>query len=201
MPAFLELYPRLQLDWSLENRRVDLVRENYDAAIGSGVEADANVVARQLVPLKLLTVASPAYLARRGAPETADDLSRHDCIRVRSATTGRILNWEFAIGAETLTAQVGGRLILSDFDAILDAALAGVGIARLGAHHVLPLLDTGRLTRVLPQLSISAGAIHIYYTRARRTPAKVRAFVDFLTDAFSQNEYIKRVWALPTVNP
>ncbi|RQS67496.1 LysR family transcriptional regulator [Burkholderia sp. Bp8963] len=205
MPAFLERYPDLRLDWSFENRHVDLVKEGFDAAIGSGVEDDANVVARELVPIRLLTVASPAYLAKHGTPATLADLSRHDCIRLRSATTGRVRDWAFTVNGavtgsvngasndETVTVPVDGRVVLTDLDAICDAAVAGMGLARLGVHHVLPHLDAGRLVCVLTQYPATVGTIHVYYAHARLTPPKVRAFVEFLTESFAQSAWRARV--------
>jgi DNA-binding transcriptional LysR family regulator len=197
MPAFLARYPAMTLDWSFENRHVDLVREGFDAAIGSGVEADANLVARQLVPLKFLTVASPDYLARRGVPRSVKDLAAHDCIRLRSATTGRLRDWAYRVNGEVVSLAVTGRLILTDLDAMLEATLAGMGMALLGAHHVLPSLSAGKLISVLPGQAASSGAIHVYYAQARLTPPKVRAFVDFLTEAFTQNETIQQIRAMP----
>lgn len=196
MPAFLERYPDIRLDWSLENRHVDLVKEGFDAAIGAGVEDDANVVARELVPIRMLTVASPAYLAKRGEPATLADLSHHDCIRLRSATTGRVRDWAFAVGGETVTVPVDGRVVLTDLDAICEAAAAGIGLARLGVHHVLPFLDDGRLVRVLPQFPTTVGTIYAYYAHARLTPPKVRAFIEFLTESFARSEWRARVDAL-----
>lgn len=193
MPAFLERYPDLRLDWSLENRHVDLVKEGFDAAIGSGVEDNANVVARELVPIRLLTVASPAYLAKHGEPATLAELSRHDCIRLRSATTGRVRDWAFTVNGETVTVPIDGRIVLTDLDAICDAAVAGMGLARLGAHHVLPHLDEGRLVRVLTRYPAMAGTIYVYYAHARLTPPKVRAFVEFLTESFSRSDWRARV--------
>ncbi|WGS45359.1 LysR family transcriptional regulator [Burkholderia sp. JSH-S8] len=193
MPAFLERYPGIRLDWSFENRHVDLVREGFDTAIGSGVEDDANVVARELAPIRPLIVASPAYLSKHGAPATLADLAHHDCIRLRSATTGRIREWAFAVDNETVTAPVDGRVVLTDLDAICDAAVAGMGLARLGAHHVLPYLDDGRLVRVLERFPATAGTIHVYYAHARLTPPKVRAFVEFLTESFAQSAWRARI--------
>jgi len=195
MPDFLARYPAIRLDWSFENRHVDLVKEGFDAAIGAGIEADANVVARQLVPMKLLTVGAPAYLKERGAPLLLADLAMHDCIRLRSATTGRLRDWAFVVNRETVTVPVEGRLILSDLDAICDAALAGMGLARLGAHHVLPYLDDGRLVPVLPKFPSPPGAIQVYYAHYRLTPPKVRAFVDYLTKALGDSKAIARVAA------
>jgi DNA-binding transcriptional LysR family regulator len=197
MPRFLARYPALRLDWSFENRRVDLVREGFDAAIGAGIGADANVVARPLVPLKLLTVAAPAYLAARGAPATLSDLGRHDCIRLRSATTGRLRDWTFVVGGDTVTVPVDGRIVLTDLDAIGEAALAGLGLARLGAHQVLPRLEDGRLVRVLEQFPAPPGAIQVYYAHYRLTPPKVRAFVDFLSETLAKSDWVNRVAALP----
>ncbi len=196
MPAFLARYPAIRLDWSFENRQVNLVEEGFDAAIGAGIEADANVVARRLAPIRPLTVASPAYLAAHGTPATLADLAHHDCIRLRSATTGRLRDWEFNVGGDTVTVPVDGRLVLTDLDAICEAAVAGMGLARLGAHHVLPYLDDGRLVQVLPGYPATGGTIYIYYAHYRLTPPKVRAFIDYLTDAFEQSAWLKRIEAL-----
>lgn len=195
MPAFLARYPAIRLDWSFENRHVDLVKEGFDAAIGSGVEADANVVARQLLPLNMLVVAAPAYLARYGEPASLADLAAHDCIRMRSATSGRLRDWEFTRNGETITVEVDGRLILSDLDAICEASLAGMGLARLGAHHVMHHLQAGRLQQVLVDYPTSAGAIYVYYAHYRLTPPKVRAFVDFLSASFAESDWMRRLAA------
>lgn len=197
MPAFLARYPDIQLDWSFENRHVDLVKEGYDAAIGAGVAADANVVARELIPLKLLTVASPDYLERRGTPQMLDDLAGHECIRLRSTTSGRLRDWAYLCEGETLTVPVNGRLVFSDLDAILSSALAGMGLARLGAHHVLPYLDRGELLPVLGQFSAPAGSIKVYYPYHRLMPPKVRVFVDYLSEALAAENSVQRVKAMP----
>jgi DNA-binding transcriptional LysR family regulator len=193
LPEFLARYPAIQLDWSFENRHIDLVREGFDAAIGSGVAVDANVVARELIPLHMVTVASPDYLARHGQPQTLDDLRRHDCIRLRSATTGRLREWTFLHDGESVSASVTGRMVFTDLDAMLDATLAGMGLARLGAHHVLPHLDSGRLVALLPAAAAPAGSIHVYYTHYRLTPPKVRAFVDFLTESLVNSDWARRI--------
>jgi len=184
MPAFLERYPDIQLDWNFENRHVDLVKDGFDAAIGAGIAPDANVVARQLMPIRLLTVASPSYLAAHGTPMDIDDLSRHECIRLRSATTGRLWGWSFPVENEMITVPVDGRMIFTDLDAVCEAALAGMGLARLGVHHVLPHLESGRLVPVLPQSVAVAGTICVYYAHYRLTPPKVRAFVEYLDAHF-----------------
>ncbi len=193
MPAFMARYPAIRLDWSLENRQVDLVKEGFDAAIGAGIAVDASVVARQLTPLRMLIVAAPAYLDAHGTPVTLADLSHHDCIRLRSATSGRLRDWSFQVDGETVTMPVEGRLVLTDIDAICDAAVTGMGLARLGVHHVLPYLDDGRLVRVLNEFPAPTGAIQVYYAHYRLTPPKVRAFIDFLIEEFNASPWLTRV--------
>jgi DNA-binding transcriptional LysR family regulator len=193
MPAFLARYPGIRLDWSMENRHVDLVKEGFDAAIGAGIADDASVVARQLVPLKIIAVASPDYLLRHGTPTRPAELADHACIRLRSATNGRLRDWLFFDQGETVTVPVDGRVILNDLDAILESTLAGMGIGLLGAHHVLPHLDSGKLVQLLPDYPSPTGAIHVYYAHYRLTPPKVRAFVDFLSETVSQSDWCKRL--------
>jgi DNA-binding transcriptional LysR family regulator len=184
MPEFLASYPDIRLDWSLENRHVDLVREGFDAAIGSGLEDDANLVARKLLSIDLMTVGAPVYLAARGVPQSLADLAQHDCIRLRSATSGRLRDWSFQVGDESVTVPVDGRIVFTDLDAICDAALGGLGLARLGAYHVGHYISSGQLQPVLQQHPFTSGTICVYYAHYRLIPPKVRAFVDFLSERF-----------------
>lgn len=193
MPAFLTRYPAINLDWSFDNRHVDLVKEGFDAAIGAGIASDSTVVARELVPLRLVTVASPAYLMRMGVPRALSDLDKHDCIRLRSATTGRVREWQYIVAGEVVSVPVTGRLVMSDLDAICDCALAGLGLARLGAHHALTHLDSGRLVQVLPELRAPEGAIHVYYAHYRLTPPKVITFVNYLTETLQAGGLLERL--------
>lgn len=197
MPEFLRRYPGLELDWSFENRRVDLVREGFDAAVGAGLAPDSTAVARTLVPLRILTVASPDYLAAHPAPADLNALWQHSCIRLRSASTGRLRAWEFVADGEALVAPVQGRVVVNDLDAVCDAALAGMGIARLGAHHVMDHLRSGRLVRVLPQWHAAPGAIQLYYPHFRHTPPKLRVLVDYLVDSLQAQGLAQAIADLP----
>lgn len=193
MPAFLTRYPAISLDWSFDNRQVDLIKEGFDAAIGAGIASDATVVARELVPLRLVTVAAPAYLMRMGVPRTLADLEKHDCIRLRSATTGRLRAWQYLVAGEVVSVPVNGRLVMNDQDAICDCALAGLGVARLGVHHALAHLDAGRLVQVLPEMRAPQGAIHLYYAHYRLTPPKVSALVEYLSESLRASGLLERL--------
>lgn len=196
MPEFLRRYPGLELDWSFENRRVDLVRDGFDAAIGAGLAPDSTAVARTLVPLHLLTVAAPDYLGAHGTPTELQGLLQHSCIRLRSASTGRLRDWEFVVDGVPTVVPVQGRVVVNDLDAVCDAALAGMGIARLGAHHVLDHLRSGRLVRVLPQWHAVPSSIQLYYPHFRHTPPKLRVLVDYLVESLEAQGLARSIAAL-----
>lgn len=193
MPEFMERYPAIHIDWSFGNRHVDLVSEGYDAAIGSELKSEANIVARALLPIKILTVAAPAYLEKYGTPQFLSELAQHECIRLRSETSGRIHDWTFLNNHELLTVRVQGRHIFTDQEAICDSAINAVGIARLGAHHALPHLKSGRLIKILDAHVVTTGKIQLYYTHYNLTPRKIRVFIDYLTEKFAANNWLQEV--------
>lgn len=96
LPAFIERYPDVQVDWSFENRQVDLIGEGFDAAIGGGMELAPGVVAQRLAPLHVIAVASPDYLKGRQPPRQPHELEDLDGVSMRSALTGRLRVWEIA---------------------------------------------------------------------------------------------------------
>jgi DNA-binding transcriptional LysR family regulator len=178
LAAFQSQFPDIQVDLRLENRRVDLVAEGYDCAIGASLSLDSSVVARPLATLRSVMCASPAYLAEYGEPHKLSDLAAHRCIVMRSDTTGRLRPWEFAGRGGQRTLQPTPALQLSDPESIAAAAMAGCGIALVGAHHVAPALVEGRLVRVLKDLHGARFPIVIYYAKRRLLPQRTRAFVD-----------------------
>jgi len=193
MPAFMARYPGVTLDIHLENRRVDLVAGGFDAAIGGGFELSPGVVARELMPAHGLVVASPAYLLGRKAPVTPADLADLDAIVMRSPQSGRAKPWEMRNRAgEGVSALLRPRVFLNDPDAILAAALMGMGVAMLVMTDLEPHLESGALQRVLPDWYVDIGAISLYFTSQKLMPAKTRAFVDFITQAFRAQNMAER---------
>lgn len=178
LPAFQERFPEVQLDLRLENRRVDLVAEGYDCAIGASLAPDSTLVARPLATLWPVLCASPAYLCAHGEPRKLSDLSNHRCIVMRSDTTGRLRGWEFSGRGRQPGFEPAGALQLTDPESIAAAAIAGCGIALVGVHHVARAIVDGRLVRVLKDLHGARFQIVIYYTKQRLLPPRTRAFVD-----------------------
>ncbi len=153
LPQFLALHPLIRPQWHFENRRVDLIAEGFDAAIGGGFELTPGVISRTLAPAHLVAVASPAYLAARSCPEHPEDLARFDNIVLRSSLTGRVrqATMRNAAGLESAL-RLPESIILNDPVAMREATLLGLGISLLTVPDVLPWLERGELVRLLPRL-------------------------------------------------
>jgi DNA-binding transcriptional LysR family regulator len=203
LPRFLARYPRIRAEWHFENRQVDLVLEGYDLAIGGGFELASGYVARPLAPAHIVAVASPGYLRGRKAPSGPEALARLDGIVMRSLGTGRIRHWTMrdARGRE-VPAWLSESLVLNDPGAMREAARLGLGVTMLAVPDVLSDLESGVLVRVLPGWYADAGAISLYYASRTLLPAKTRAFVDFVMEAFKAERLAERFSAkASTVKP
>ncbi|GJD64725.1 LysR family transcriptional regulator [Methylobacterium frigidaeris] len=187
LPGFLARYPRIKPEWYFENRQVDLVAEGYDAAIGGGFDLSPSIVARALAPAHIIAVASPTYMRGRVSPPDPAGLQALDGIVMRSLQTGRIRHWTMrdAAGRET-GALLQEKVVVNEPSAMREAALLGLGVALLAVPDVLPALDKGELVRLVPRWYADAGAISVYFASRALLPAKTRAFVDWVIDAFRE---------------
>ena len=130
---YLDRWPDVEAELSFSDDYSDLVRDGIDLAIRIGGDGDSRLVRRVLAPHRLITCASPAYLARHGMPATLDELPRH---QVLAFVHAGVVPWRYSAGGEERQLHVAGRLRLGNTEALRDAALAGAGIAQLGAFLV-----------------------------------------------------------------
>jgi DNA-binding transcriptional LysR family regulator len=193
LPGFLERYPRVRPELHFENRPVDLVAEGYDAAIGGGFDLSPGIVARVLAPAHLIAVASPSYLGARRAPLDPSGLASLDGIVMRSLKSGRIRHWTLrnAAGRE-VPGPLSESIVVNDPSAMREAALLGLGVTMLAVPDVVQALEAGTLVRVLPRWYADAGAISLYYASRAHLPAKSRAFIDWVVEAFSARRLAER---------
>lgn len=193
LPAFLARHPLIRPDWHFENRPVDLIAEGYDAALGGGFELAPGVVSRALAPAHIVAVASKAYMAERTPPADPAGLAGFAGIVMRSSRTGRVRQWMMrdAAGAE-MPARLAETITLNDPAAMREAALLGLGVTLLAVPDVLPWIERGELVRLLPGWYADAGAISIYYANRTLMPAKTRAFIDFVVEAFQHGRLAER---------
>jgi DNA-binding transcriptional LysR family regulator len=196
LPPFLARYPLIRPEWHFENRPVDLVTEGYDAAIGGGFDLASGLVARTLVPAHIVVVASPAYMAGRTPPADPAGLAAFDGIAMRSLRTGRIRPWMLRNAAGTeMAGTLADTIVLNDPAAMREAARLGLGVSLVALPDVQAELARGDLVRLLPDWYVDAGAISLYYASRAHLPAKTRAFVDFVVEAFRHERLAERLAA------
>ena len=189
LPPFLAKYPRIKPEWHFENRPVDLIAENYDAAIGGAFDLTPGLVSRRLAPVHVVAVASPAYMSGRTPPTDPSELAAFNGIVMRSLHTGRIRQWMFrnAKGIE-VAGTLAETIVVNDPTAMREAARLGLGVSLIALFDVLPELEHGDLIRLLPNWYADAGAISLYYASRTHISAKTRVFVDFVVNAFKSEQ-------------
>jgi DNA-binding transcriptional LysR family regulator len=176
-------YPEVTLDFDLDDRMVDLVRERFDAAVRISGMADSSLVARRLAACPLVIVASPAYLRRAGIPATPADLRAHECLTYSIVRTPNELRLRAPQGRWVAVTVHGSIRCNSDF-VLKQAALDGLGLGTFPDFFVERELAEGRLVRVLPEYETPAASVNVVYATRRQLLPKVRAFVDFLAGRF-----------------
>jgi DNA-binding transcriptional LysR family regulator len=177
---FTRQYPRVQIALSLTSRLVDLVGEQFDLALRAGKLEDSSLVARKVAAVDLALYATKAYLDRRGRPKTVAELAGHDCILNRSRGGGDTWTLDGPDGEERV--EVNGPLQADAMFFLMDAALAGGGVALLPQDIADGEFRAGRLERVLPEHALRGGAYYLLMPSSRLIPAHVLLFRDFLVE-------------------
>ncbi len=182
---FHRAHPDVVLDIVIDDSLSDIVEGRFDAGIRVGERLEKDMIAVRLTPdVRMLALASPAYLARHGEPKTPADLHRHACINWRFPGTGRIYRWEFATkGKKKFEIAVEGPLISNHQDVVLEGALQGLGILyAYDDDRVDEAIARGRLKRVLAGWSLTSPGLYLYYSNRRHPQPALRAFIDCMLD-------------------
>lgn len=175
---FLAAHPKVRLEFVLSEPHADMVAESIDVAIrGGGDVLEPTLVARRIGTNRASLVASPAYLAARGTPESPDDLSLHDCLAM-PPTSGHTV-WTLDGPNGPVKAQVAGRFYANSTLALLKAAVAGLGIALLSDLVTGPQVRSGELTEVLADHGVAGRDVYLVYLSRRHLPRAVSAFIEF----------------------
>lgn len=183
IPAFMEAFPNVSLECDYSDHKVDLMGSSVDLALRIGQLEDSSLIARKLAPVRSYAVAAPTYIARRGLPANPAELAEHEVLLYSQHGNGHTQTWTFsaAVGGE-VSVRVNGALLANVGDALVDAAVAGLGVATLPDFIVSQHLTEGRLQRVLPEWTTFDGALWAVFPHNRHVSAPVRAFVDFMRD-------------------
>ena len=187
LPDFFTRYPDIQMEMGCSDRPVDLVEEGVDCAVRGGHLVDSSLIARRVGILHFVTCATPAYLDRYGRPTHPDELTRHLCVNYFSSKTGKIIDWDFSRGVERVQVALPGNIALNDTTAYTAAGLAGLGIVQMPNFLLEPLLADGSFEKVLPEWSSDSIPVHLVYPQNRHLSAKVRVFVEWVAELFSNH--------------
>ncbi|MDX3927171.1 MAG: LysR substrate-binding domain-containing protein [Shinella sp.] len=184
LPAFLRQHPGLTVEARHEDRYVDLVAEGFDVAVRIGDLADSRLIARKLAPASRLLCASPDYLAERGSPAHPSDLGKHACIGFSRLASHPV--WHLGDNGKTIAVRISGPLVTDDATSLIQAAVAGVGIAMVSDWLAGPELKSGRLVPILQAYPVvTQEAIYLVHPSTKLVPAKTRAFVEWLADTMT----------------
>ena len=180
LPAFLDRYPRLRLQFVLTNRRVDLIEERVDVAvrIRERLDTDADLQMRHIGVTRRILVASPELLAAYPAPSIPEELTALPLLSASEQAGPSV--WRLVDGQGRHAAvDIEPRLSVGDFGVLLAAALEGAGAALLPEVDARAALETGRLVRLLPDWSVADGLLHLVFTSHRSMLPGVRAVIEF----------------------
>lgn len=169
---FAQDHPRLNVTIELTNRIVDLVAEGFDLAVRTGQLADSRLVGTRIATRQHFLCAAPSYLDQHGRPTSIDDLSSYDCLIGTSST------WHFQIDGRDQVFRPKGRWRCNNGFALVDAALASMGLCHLPELYVLHHIEAGRLEALLPEIQVTNEPIWAVYPQRRHLLPKVRDLVD-----------------------
>ncbi|MDY7534986.1 LysR family transcriptional regulator [Pseudomonas sp. Bout1] len=180
---FMSQYPQLQLDLHTRDQLGDLVADGFDLAIRFGIPQSSSLIARKLMDVRVLTLASPEYLERHGRPSHPLDLEdgQHVCIDFRDSQTGRPFGWEFHRRGEQVNVTTRGRLVVNDAGTLYSVCEHGHAVAQMLDLGLAPALESGALVELFPDWPDERFPLYAFYPSRHLPAAKVRAFLDFVS--------------------
>ena len=184
LPDFMARFPLIDLHLGQGDRLIDLVREGVDCVIRAGAPADSSMIMRRLGVLEEMTVASPAYLAAHGLPQTPDDLAGHYMVGFVSSRSGEVLPLEFMQGGVLRTMRLASRVTANHSDTTAELARLGFGLVQAPRYRFLPDLASGALVQVLPDYPPSPTPLSALYPQNRQPAPRLRVFLDWIADIF-----------------
>ncbi|HGM7028743.1 TPA: LysR family transcriptional regulator [Serratia liquefaciens] len=185
LPDFIARYPQIQIDLGVGDRLIDLINDSADCVIRSGPLADSSLIARRLFELEWVTCATPAYLAHYGTPQHPCDLELgYPLAHYRHALNDRILPLHFVDRGKEIDIQHRYHVRVNESNALLAAALAGLGIIQTFRFMAQPHLDSGELVSLLHDWQPPAEQMYVVYPSNRHLSAKMRVFIDWAIETF-----------------
>ena len=189
LPKLLTLlreYPDIKLEFDANHGFRNIVADRFDAGVRLGEAIDKDMIAVPIgQPLRMAAVASPDYFAKHPIPNTPHELTQHQCINQRMVTSGGLYVWDFDQDGGDLNVRVDGQLTFNTSEHIVEAALAGFGIAFLPEEEFSPHIEEGRLIRVLEPWCAPFSGYYLYYPSRKQPSPAFSLVVDALRESLS----------------
>lgn len=185
LPVFLEKYPAVKIILSMTDRLMDVVETGFDVAIRVGRQRDSSLIARKIGSCQRLICGSPRYLRNHSEPKSPGDLGHHNCLTWREHPGHN--NWTFRVKGGRQVVAVSGNFFSKNADALVAAAVSGLGLVLLPDWNMSSEIQQKRLRPVLRDFELIPDTSPIYavYPSQRHLSPKVRAFIDFMADRFA----------------
>ena len=181
LKQFLREYPDIKVEITVDNTLTDIVAQRYDAGVRFGEQVAKDMIAVRIGPdVRFAVVGLKSYFAKRSPPKRPQDLIGHTCINLRLPTHGGLYAWDFEKGGRELKVRVEGQLVFNNAFQLIDAALAGFGLAYVPEDLAQPYLAKGRLERVLEDWCPQYPGYHLYYPSRRQTSPAFALLVEAL---------------------
>lgn len=180
---FLDAHPKVQMDMRLSDHHVAIVDEGIDLAIRFGVMKNSTLIARKLMDMRSVIIASPAYLEANGTPAHPSELGNHNCLLPLTSREPTV--WPFDMHGKTLSVRVHGTFSANSPRSIVHMALGGLGIGRTPHYPARPFLESGNLVTLFDGMQPTPTPLHAVYPPNRHLTARIRALVDHLALWFS----------------
>jgi DNA-binding transcriptional LysR family regulator len=176
-------YPDITLELSRDNGLRNIVEDSFDAGVRLGESLEKDMIAVRIGPdWRLVAVGSPSYFAGAGVPQTPQDLIGHNCINMRMTTGGGLYAWEFHGDGQDVRVRVHGQLVFNSTLPMVDAAIAGYGIAYVPEDLVAEHITAGRLQLILDDWSPKFAGYYLYYPSSRQNSPAFKVIVNALRD-------------------
>lgn len=180
--AYQKLYPDVKIQMALDNKPVNLREGLFDISILVTDTLDLGIVAKTITQTELCTYASPEYIQANGSPKTIDDLSAHRCLHYMNTPHGD--HWIFNDKGQRVKIKTKWAFATNNGRALCEAAALGMGVIQAPKLSVISYLDTEQLLEILPEYRIPSLLIYATYLQRRFYPAKLKTFLDFLSNFF-----------------
>ncbi len=179
------LIPEISIDLVMDDKAVDLIEHGFDVAIRNGELEDSSLIARRLAPIHSIVCASPEYIEKHGAPSSPIELAEHNCL-LYSYSTNKDL-WQFQSGDNDISIKVAGNYRVNNSEALKQAVIRGLGVARLPSFIAGDAIREGTLINLFPDYRMPSKKVYAIYPERDYLPAKVRAFLDFSIEYFGED--------------